>query len=104
VYYTTENLSPAGFYWWIGLFPKDSDQYIWWSRATGASGSFTMDAPLQQGEYEFRWMVRRGISDTMYARSNIISVGTGTYGLSTNVATAAPGSDVAVSWTAPEGH
>ncbi|MEP7310395.1 MAG: IPT/TIG domain-containing protein [Acidobacteriota bacterium] len=59
---------------WIGLFkvgvPSTSYQNGWWDYAHGgASGTLTLSAPAQPGEYEFRYMLDDGFIDV--ARSPV---------------------------------
>jgi hypothetical protein len=65
---------------WIALYPVGSpndDSYTWWQYTQGAaSGSLTLGAPRQTGQYEFRYMLQDGYTDS--ARSNTVTVGGGT--------------------------
>ena len=59
---------------WIGLFkvgvPSTSYQNGWWDYAHGgASGTLTLSAPAQPGEYEFRYLLDDGFIDV--ARSPV---------------------------------
>jgi hypothetical protein len=59
---------------WIGLFkvgvPSSSYQNGWWDYAHGgASGTLTLNAPAQPGEYEFRYLLDDGFIDV--ARSPV---------------------------------
>ena len=59
---------------WIGLFkvgvPSTSYQNGWWDYADGgASGTLTLSAPAQPGEYEFRYLLDDGFIDV--ARSPV---------------------------------
>jgi hypothetical protein len=60
---------------WIGLFKVGTanTEFGWWRYTNGAtSGSFTMPAPTQAGQYEFRYLLNDGY--TSVKASNIISV------------------------------
>jgi hypothetical protein len=47
---------------WIGLFPAGGGgAYVWWKYTGGsASGSETLTAPSQPGQYEFRYYLEGG--------------------------------------------
>jgi len=60
---------------WIGLFKVG----VWngdhgWSSYTGGatSGTFTLSAPTQAGQYEFRYLLDNGVDDA--ARSSLVTV------------------------------
>jgi hypothetical protein len=59
---------------WIGLFRigEANRQRIWERYTTGVSGTFTLDAPLAAGEYEFRYLVDDDFVDV--ARSKPVTV------------------------------
>ena len=62
---------------WIGLFKRDAPNisYMegWWDYTNGEpSGAFTVAAPSQPGEYEFRYLVDDGFDNV--ARSETITV------------------------------
>jgi hypothetical protein len=60
---------------WIGLYGVDdpNTSYGWWSYTNGAtSGSFTLSAPSQAGQYEFRYLLQNGFTDA--AQSNAVTV------------------------------
>ena len=59
---------------WIGLFkvglPSESYENGWWQYTNGAaSGTLTLSAPTQPGEYEFRYLLDDGFIDV--ARSPV---------------------------------
>jgi Ca-activated chloride channel family protein len=61
---------------WVGIFRvgDPSTSYGWWKYTNGAtSGSFTMTAPVAPGQYEFRYLLQNGFTDS--ARSSSITVG-----------------------------
>ena len=90
---------------WIGLYRVgDSNRsYGWWRYTNGdASGTFDLTAPAEPGQYEFRYLLENGYTDT--ARSSSITVEQpSSYSLSASPASVAPGGSVTVSWTAPAG-
>jgi len=60
---------------WIGLFRVgDANRDHGWSNYTEAakSGTFTLSAPVEPGEYEFRYLLNDGIDDA--ARSGVVTV------------------------------
>lgn len=59
---------------WIGLFRigDPNRQRVWERYTTGVSGTFTLDAPLAPGEYEFRYLVDDDFIDV--ARSKPVTV------------------------------
>jgi hypothetical protein len=70
--------SPGGSRDWIGLFTVGAASCDHgWSEYTGGgtSGTFTLTAPTQPGQYEFRYHPNDGCVET--ARSNPVTVGTG---------------------------
>ncbi|MGH9382821.1 MAG: hypothetical protein ACRD2N_00795 [Vicinamibacterales bacterium] len=76
VSWTTSN---AGHNDWIALF-KNGDPntgHRWWVGWTdGAlSGTFTLSAPTQPGQYEFRYLLDDGFDDG--ARSSVVTVSAG---------------------------
>ena len=61
---------------WIGLFKVGAAdaEYIWWEYTYGqSSGSYTLSAPTQPGQYEFRYL-RNDRTYTNVKTSNIITV------------------------------
>ena len=67
--------STAYFGDWISLFKKgDPNTASVWSQSTGGttSGTFTLSAPIQAGQYEFRYLLE-DLSDA--ARSSVVIVG-----------------------------
>ena len=66
-------------YDWVGLFRvgASSAEYLWWQYTNGkTSGNFTMNAPSQGGQYEFRYHLSGTYS--VAATSNAFTVqGTG---------------------------
>ncbi len=91
---------------WIGLFQVGSpnNAYGWWRYTGGAtSGTFDLTAPLEPGQYEFRYLLNNGYVDA--ARSPAVTVnqpGSG-YSVSASPAAVPPGGAVTVQWTAPAG-
>jgi photosystem II stability/assembly factor-like uncharacterized protein len=60
---------------WIGLYRvgDPNTNYLWWSYTQGATqGSFTLSAPSQAEQYEFRYLQNNGYTDV--ARSNVVTV------------------------------
>jgi hypothetical protein len=60
---------------WIGLFRVgDPNTAALWSQNTGgaASGTFNLNAPVEDGQYEFRYLQAGGFTDV--ARSNLVTV------------------------------
>jgi hypothetical protein len=96
---------------WIALYSVgvSNTQYSWWQYTGGAtSGSFTLTAPTQAGQYEFRYLRNNGY--TSVATSNTITVQTisnpppnGNYSLTASPSTVAAGGQLTISWTAPAG-
>jgi hypothetical protein len=70
--------APRGGVWdWIGLFklgdPSTNYESGWWKYTDGArSGTFTLTAPTQPGQYEFRYLLDDGFVDTV--RSSPVTV------------------------------
>lgn len=70
--------APRGSVWdWIGLFklgdPSTNYESGWWKYTDGArSGTFTLSAPSQPGQYEFRYLLDDGFVDTV--RSSPVTV------------------------------
>jgi hypothetical protein len=65
---------------WIALFKKADSNMTpitgWVGWTDGAiSGTFTLSAPTQAGQYEFRYLLDDGYSDA--ARSSLVTVGVG---------------------------
>lgn len=90
---------------WIGLFAAGAPNttYVWFAFTNGAaSGSFTVTAPSQAGQYEFRYLQQNGYTDV--ARSNTATVGSSGYTLAASPSTLNPGGALTVSWTAPAGR
>ena len=61
---------------WIGLFRVGdwNGAHGWSSYTDGAtSGTFTLSAPSQAGQYEFRYLLNDGVDDA--ARSGLVTVG-----------------------------
>jgi hypothetical protein len=73
--------APRGGVWdWIGLFnlgePSTNYEQHWWRYTEGAtSGTFTLAAPTQQGQYEFRYLLDDGFVDSV--RSSPVTVSAG---------------------------
>lgn len=62
---------------WVGLF-RAGDQNtnrVWEYYTTGATGTVTLNAPLQPGVYEFRYLVNDGFIDV--ARSSPVTITAG---------------------------
>jgi Ca-activated chloride channel family protein len=86
---------------WIGLFGvgAPNNAYAWWQYANGtASGSATVDAPSQPGQYEFRYLQSNNL---VAARSEIITVGAAPYALNAGAVSAG---SATVNWTVPSGR
>jgi hypothetical protein len=63
---------------WIGLFRVGAwnGDHGWSNYTEGAtSGTFTLTAPTQAGQYEFRYLLNNGVDDA--ARSSVVTVGAG---------------------------
>ena len=91
-------------YDWIGLYRLGADnrEYLWWTYANGAtSGSFNLSAPMEAGEYEFRYLANNGWIDL--ARSNSFRVNAANYTLQAAPTAVSPGGTVTVTWSAPDG-
>jgi hypothetical protein len=61
---------------WIGLFKVgDGNGNHGWSNYTegATSGTFTLSAPTEAGQYEFRYLLNDGVNDA--ARSSLVTVG-----------------------------
>ncbi len=92
---------------WIGLYKVGaaSSAYGWWMYTGGAAtGSFNVPAPSASGQYEFRYLLNNGYSES--ARSNVVTVdssGGSAYSLIAGAASAKVGTPISVSWTAPAG-
>ena len=59
----------------IALYKKgDPNTAVgWWQETFGAvAGTFTLTAPKQEGQYEFRYLLNDEVTDT--ARSNVVTV------------------------------
>jgi hypothetical protein len=59
---------------WIGLFRvgDDNTASVWSLPTTGVNGTLTLSAPVQPGEYEFRYLVDDDYIDV--ARSRPVTV------------------------------
>jgi hypothetical protein len=95
---------------WIGFYKvgNDNQTYGTFQRPTpgATSGSLTFTAPYTAdlttaGQYEFRYLPKDEFTDV--ARSNTVTLGPG-YAITTSPSTVAPGENITVNWTAPEGH
>lgn len=67
--------SPGGRLDWIAIFRKGDSNfaYGWWTYTGGAtSGTRTLTAPGQAGQYEFRYLLEDEVTDT--ARSSLVTV------------------------------
>jgi Ca-activated chloride channel family protein len=67
----------AGAWDWVGLFkvgdPSTTYESGWWKYTDGViSGTLTLNAPAQPGQYEFRYLLDDGFVDT--ARSSPVTV------------------------------
>jgi hypothetical protein len=73
----TWSTSAAGHNDWIALFKKGDPNtaHSWWEGWTdgATSGTFTLRAPSQAGQYEFRYLLDDGFSDA--AVSTVVTVG-----------------------------
>ena len=89
---------------WIGLYLVGSPDsaYLWWQYTNGTTtGSYTVPAPDQPGQYEFRYFLNDGY--TLATRSNEVTVTASAYALTAIPVTANPGDNVTASWVAPAG-
>jgi len=92
---------------WIGLYKVGAagSAFGWWKYTGGAgTGSFNVPAPSASGQYEFRYLLNNGFSES--ARSNVVTVGSGggsTYSLTAGAASVKVGAPLSVSWAAPAG-
>ncbi len=91
---------------WVGLYRigAPNESLLSWQYTGGTtSGSRTFTAPLEVGQYEFRYFLQDGF--TLAARSSTVTVGSGgMYTLSASPSTVAPGGSLSVSWAAPSGR
>jgi hypothetical protein len=95
---------------WIALYRQGqpSQSYLWWQYTQGAaSGSASLNAPAQPGQYEFRYLLENGY--TQAAVSAPVSVGSGdpggsTYSLTVDPVNVGVNGALSVSWTAPAGR
>ncbi len=114
---------------WIGLYRigDANTSFLWWQYTQGAtSGTFTLDAPMETGQYEFRYLLEDGYADV--ARSNTLTISStpaptptpqptptptptpspsptpANYSLTASPSTTAAGGQLTVSWTAPAGR
>ena len=67
----------AGVWDWVGLFrvgdPSTAYESGWWKYTNGViSGTLTLNAPMQPGQYQFRYLLDDGFVDT--ARSSPVAV------------------------------
>src|SRR5207237_71995 len=69
-----------------------------------ASGSFSVTAPSETGQYEFRYLLDNGYTDS--ARSSAVTVqsSSSTYSVTPSVTTIQAGAALSVSWNAPSGR
>ncbi|MBA2503358.1 MAG: hypothetical protein H0V27_10800, partial [Pyrinomonadaceae bacterium] len=61
---------------WVGLYRvgTGNGDFLWWQYTGGAtSGTFTLSAPSEVGQYEFRYLLDDGYTDV--ARSQTVTVG-----------------------------
>ena len=75
VSWTASNGKPLD---WISIFKVGdaNTAYGWYEYTGGAtSGTFTFTAPMQAGQYEFRYLLNDGYTDV--ARCGPVTVGTG---------------------------
>src|SRR5687768_6570030 len=80
---------------WIGLYRlgDNNRQYLWYRYVNGAtSGSFTLPAPMEPSQYEFRYLANNGWIDI--ARSNSFSVNAATYTPNATPTLVSPGGTV----------
>jgi hypothetical protein len=59
----------------IALYKKGDPNTVagWWQQTFGAvAGTFTLTAPSQEGQYEFRYLLEDEVTDT--ARSSVVTV------------------------------
>src|SRR5439155_13588046 len=89
---------------WVGLFKADgSNTRVWWQYTGGTpSGSYTLAAPQDTGQYEFRYSLENG--NTVAATSGIVTVTALTITLTASPTTVVAGAPLTVSWTAPAGR
>lgn len=85
---------------WIALYQSGTNNIVWSTSVAGRrSGSVTLSAPSQPGQYQFRYLPQDG--STAIAQSAVVTVVAYTLTLSSSTVTA--GAPVSVSWTAPSG-
>ena len=93
---------------WIGLYRVGTDDrsYGWFKYVDGAaSGTFTATAPVEPGEYEFRYLLKDGYFSV--AASNKITVGSlnpADFTLTASASNVSAGGALSVSFTAPGGR
>ena len=85
---------------WIALYQSGTNNIVWSTSVAGrSSGSISLNAPAQPGQYQFRYLPQDG--STPSAQSAIVTVVP--YNLTVSSATVTAGAQVTVSWTAPSG-
>jgi len=90
---------------WIGLFKGDAQSgLIWWQYTGGAStGTATVTAPAESGQYEFRYFLNDSYRFAAFSRV-FVQQPTGSYSLSASPSRILVGGKIAVNWTAPTGR
>jgi Bacterial Ig domain/Subtilase family len=105
--------APAGrpVYDWVALYRvgDPNTSFLWWTYTGGApTGTVGLTAPAQPGQYEFRYLLNNGYTDS--ATSAAVTVtgggggGGGSFSLTPNPTTVAPNGALSISWTAPAGR
>jgi hypothetical protein len=85
---------------WIALYQSGTNNIVWATLVAGrSSGSISLTAPAQPGQYQFRYLPQDG--STASAQSATVTVVP--YSLTISSAAVTAGAQVAVSWTAPSG-
>ena len=85
---------------WIGLYQSGTNNLVWSTMVAGrSSGSISLSAPTQAGQYQFRYLPQDG--NTASAQSGIVTVVP--YSLVVSSSTVTAGVPVTVSWAAPAG-
>ena len=90
---------------WIGLYQvgAPNNGHKWWTYTNGATiSSFPYTAPMQPGQYEFRYMLNDGFTEA--GRSNVVTVTASSYSVSVTPSTITAGGQLTINWTAASGH
>ncbi|HKW01023.1 MAG TPA: S8 family serine peptidase [Vicinamibacterales bacterium] len=92
---------------WIGLFHVGDPNtiYGWFAYTNGAtSGTFNLTAPTQPGQYEFRYLLNNGYTDTARSAAITVTQGQSAFTLTPSPLSLPAGQTASISWTAPAGE